>query len=61
MKLEMVREEKFNEPTWYFVKVDGVTYQCSKDFQEMENLYESLRKNPDLAKSRKTILKSEEI
>jgi hypothetical protein len=35
MKLEIIKEEKFNEPTWYFFKVDGITYQCSKDLKEM--------------------------
>jgi hypothetical protein len=61
MKLEIVKEEKLNEPTWYFCKVDGITYQCSKDLKEMEELYEKLKNNPELAKGRKTVLKSEEI
>ena len=61
MKLEIVKEEKFNEPTWYFFKVDGITYQCSKDLKEMEEVYEHIRSNPEFAKGKKTVLKSEEI
>lgn len=61
MKLEIVKDEKYGEPTWYFVKVDGTTYQCSKDLQEMEELYEHIKNNPEVVKNQKTILRSEEI
>ena len=61
MKLEIIKEEKFNEPTWYFFKVDGITYQCSKDLQDMEEVYNNVKINPEIVKNNKTILRSEEI
>ena len=61
MTLEIVQEEKINEPNWYFLKVDGFSIQCSRDLLEIESLYDQIVKNPELAKERKTVLKSQEI
>jgi hypothetical protein len=61
MKLEIIKETKFNEPTWYILKVDGFVLQCSKRLEEMEDLYEQIKNNPELAKEERVILKSEEI
>lgn len=61
MKLEIIKEEKFNEPTWYILKLDGYVLQCSKKLEEMEELYDRIKNNPELSKERQTILRSEEI
>jgi hypothetical protein len=61
MKLEIIKETKFNEPTWYILKVDGFVLQCSKRLEEVEDLYEQIKNNPELAKEERVILKSEEI
>jgi hypothetical protein len=61
MKLEIIKEQKFNEPAWYFFKVDDVSYQCSRDLQEIKEVYENVKNNPDILKNEKTILISEEI
>ena len=61
MTVEIIKEEQFKEPTWYFLKVDGVSLVCSKDFKEIEDAYDEITNNPDLLVSKKTILKSQEI
>ena len=61
MTVEIIKEEKFNEPTWYFLRVDGVSVTCSKDLKEIEDMYDDVTNNPDLLISSKTILKSQEI
>jgi hypothetical protein len=61
MTVEIMKEEKFNEPTWYFLKSDGVTVTCSKNLKEIEDMYDQIISNPDLLVSSKTILKSAEV
>jgi len=61
MTVEIMKEEKFNEPTWYFLKSDGVAVTCSKNLKEIEDMYDQIINNPDLLVSSKTILKSEEV
>lgn len=61
MKLEIVKEEKFNEPIWYFLRVDGISYQCSRNLEEIEDLYNKFVEDPELIKEKKTVLKSQEI
>lgn len=61
MKLEIIKESKINEPTWYFLKIDGISMTCSKDLKEIEDMYDQIVENPDLATSSKTILRSQEI
>lgn len=61
MKVEIIKEEVYGEPTWYFLKVDDVSMKCSKVLQEMEEAYDAIVNNPDLLTKRKTILRSHEI
>lgn len=61
MTLEIVKEEAYGEPTWYFVRVDGSSIKCSKNLEEMVEFYDELKNNPELVKPKKTILKSDEI
>lgn len=61
MTVEIVKEEMYGEPTWYFLKVDGVSTKCSKILAEMEEAFVEIINNPDLLIKRKTILKSYEI
>ena len=61
MTVEIIKEEKFSEPIWYFLRVDGVSVTCSKDLKEIEDMYDDVTNNPDLLISSKNILKSQEI
>ncbi len=61
MKLEIIKEEEFNSPTWYLLKANDKTIACSKQLEEIEKHYEEIKQNPNLINPSKTILKSEEI
>lgn len=61
MKLEIIKEEEFNNPTWYVLRVDDKIVTCSKQLEEIEKHYEEIRQNPNLINPSKIVLKSEEI
>jgi hypothetical protein len=61
MTLEIIKEEKFNEATWYGLKVNGSSFQYSRKLEEIEQLYEELKNNPDLINTKITVLKSEQV
>lgn len=61
MKLEIIKEEEYNNPTWYFLRVDDKTVTCSKSLEEIEKRYEEIKENPSLVNSSRITLKSEEI
>lgn len=61
MKLEIIREDEFNSPTWYILKVDDRTVACSKEFDEIESLYDKIKEDPNSFKNSKVVLKSEQI
>ena len=61
MKLEIIKEEKYGESTWYFLKADEITVKCSKSLEEIEASYDEIVNNPDLLTFKKTILKSAEV
>ena len=61
MKVEIIKEESYGEPAWYFLRVDGTSIKCSKILAEMEESFAEIINNPDLLTKRKTILKSYEI
>lgn len=61
MKLEIIKEEEFNSPTWYLLKVNDRTIVCSKQLEEIEKHYEEIKQNPSIINPSKIVLKSEEI
>ena len=61
MKLEIIKEEEYNSPTWYLLRVNGITITCSKTLEEIEQRYEEIKQNPDMVNPSRIILKSEEI
>ena len=61
MTVEIMKEELYGEPTWYFLRVDGTSIKCSKILEEIEEAYDEIVNNPDLLTRRKIILKSHEI
>lgn len=61
MKLEIIKEEEFNNPTWYVLRVDDKIVTCSKQLEEIEKYYEEIKQNPSIINPSKIVLKSEEI
>jgi len=61
MKLEIIKEEEFNSPTWYILKANDRTVACSKQLEEIEKYYEEIKQNPSIINPSKIVLKSEEI
>lgn len=61
MTIEIIKEEQYGEPTWYFLRVDNLSVKCSKILTEIEEAFVEIINNPDLLTKRKTILKSYEI
>lgn len=61
MKLEIIKETKFTDGTWYTLKADGLIIDCSRKLEEVEQMYEKIKEDPNLIKGSKTILKSEEV
>ena len=51
MKLEIVKEEEYNNPIWYFLRVNDKTVTCSKSLEEIEKRYEEIKENPSLVLS----------
>ncbi len=61
MKLEIIKETKINEGTWYILKADDLIVDCSRKLEEVENMFEEIKKDPEIIKGVKTVLKSEQI
>jgi len=61
MKIELVKEEKFNENPWYTIQIDGKYVTGTGIIEKAEKLYNELISNPDILKSKINILKSQEI
>ncbi|NBW33733.1 MAG: hypothetical protein EBR30_01610 [Cytophagia bacterium] len=61
MKVELIKEERFNESPYYIIKVDDKFVTGSGYEDKAEELYNELISNPDVLKTKVKILKSEEI
>jgi len=61
MTLEIIQETKLNEGTWYILKADSIIVDCSRKLEQMESMFEEIKKDPEILKGIKTVLKSEEI
>lgn len=61
MKLEIIKEVKMKEEPWYILKADDVIVDCSRKLEEVETMFDEIKKDPNLIKGSKTILKSEEV
>lgn len=61
MTLEISKETKVSDGTWYTLRADGTIIDCSRKLEELEETYEKIKKDPTLIKGSITILKSEEI
>lgn len=67
MKLEIIKEEKFNENPWYILYANDSYIMGSYTLSNVENVYdrfkEKLKENPeaDLKFVHRIVVKSEEI
>ena len=62
MKIEIIKETKMGEDTWYILEVDGRYLKGSSILQTIIDLYDQLKKEGQNAlKTRREILASEEI
>ena len=61
MTLEIIKEEKFNEGTWYALNVNNIPHKYSRKLEEVEQLYEEIKSNPEILNTKVTVLKTEEI
>jgi hypothetical protein len=62
MKIEIIKETKMGEDTWYILEVDGKYIKGSSILQTVVDLYEQIRKEgQDALKTKREILASEQI
>lgn len=61
MKVELIKEERFNEDPYYIIRVDDKFVTGSPYEDKAEKLYNDLVSNPDALKTKMKILKSEEV
>lgn len=61
MKLEIIEEKEYKKPTWYILKVNDRTIDCSHSLEEMERHYAEIKNDPNILNISKIVLKSEEI
>lgn len=61
MKVELIKEERFNESPYYIIRVDDKFVTGSPEQEKAEKLYNDLISNPDALKTKIEILKSQEI
>tara|TARA_R110000868_G_scaffold30607_8_gene113069 strand:- start:2176 stop:2379 length:204 start_codon:yes stop_codon:yes gene_type:complete len=62
MKLEIVKETKWNGDIWYSIKLDGVYVAGSSNEKELLKVYDDAKSSPKtFFETKKEVLKSEEI
>ena len=63
MKIELIKEQEFNDTPWYSIHMDGayISGSMTRSLKDAEGFYERLSKNPDYMKKTKEILQSEII
>jgi hypothetical protein len=63
MKLELIKEDAFNDGITYSITMDGkhISGSYTRNLETAESLYNKILKDPDFTKTRVEILKSVEI
>ena len=62
MKLEIVKETKWNGDVWYSIKLDGVYVTVGSNEKELLKVYDDAKSSPKtFFETKKEVLKSEEI
>ena len=63
MKIELVKEQEFNDTPWYSIHIDNmyISGSMTRSLKDAEGFYDRLCKDQDYMKKTKEILKSETI
>ena len=63
MKIELIKEQEFNDTPWYSIHINGiyVSGSMTRSLQDAEGFYDRLSKNPEYMKKTTKILKSQEV
>ena len=61
MKIELIKEEEYNQGPWYKVKVDGEVIQLFAEEDTAAKLFEAIIADPNILKKKEIILDSREI
>lgn len=61
MTLEILMRKEFEQPEWYYLRVDGISVKCSRNLDEITEYYDKVLEDPSIVKEQQIILKSQEI
>ena len=61
MIVELIEESQFNRPAWYDLVIDGKYITVSGNLESMQKLYKDVLNDPSMVKTKKKVLKSDEI
>ena len=63
MKIELIKEQEFNDTPWYSIHINGiyVSGSMTRSLQDAEGFYDRLSDNPEYKKKTTKILKSQEV
>lgn len=61
MKIELIEETEYTRAPMYAIKVNDSAIQWFSKKEDAEKLYESILLDPSILKTKKIILKSQEI
>ena len=61
MKLEIIKESSYKEKPWYKLRIDGQHIKGSYILDEIMELYELYKNDPNFKKDKETVIVSEEI
>jgi hypothetical protein len=61
MIVELIEELHFDRPAWYTLVIDGNYITGSGNLESMQKLYEDVSNDPSMVKTKKKVLKSDEI
>lgn len=61
MRVELIEEKKFDSEPWYVVTIDGRYVKGTGNKVIAEDFYNKIINDPEFAKTKVNILKSEEI
>ena len=63
MKIELIKEQEFNDTPWYSIHIDNayISGSMTRSLKDAEGFYDRLAKDKDYMKKTKEILQSETI
>ena len=61
MKVELEEQVKYNAEPWYIIRVDGEYFTGTGNKSNAIKMYEEIIADPNVIKTKRIVLKSEEI